>query len=136
MVAYELAYGKGPFHAQNKPRLTRNILNGTYSFPYLIETSDDFKDFVSKLLVKDPSQRLGANGALEVLAHPWFGTGEEKATILNKEKPAPILPVKNGEICKQYYNVKNVKKVESHVPTENIHQDAFAGFGKRAPALK
>ena len=30
------------------------------------------KDLISKLLIKDGLQRLGANGPAEVMAHPWF----------------------------------------------------------------
>jgi len=30
------------------------------------------KDFITKLLNKDPKKRLGANGAKEVLEHPIF----------------------------------------------------------------
>ena len=31
------------------------------------------KDFIEKLLIKDPKKRLGTKGDLKsVLAHPWF----------------------------------------------------------------
>jgi len=31
------------------------------------------KDFISKLLIKNPDQRLGAkNGVEEILSHPWL----------------------------------------------------------------
>lgn len=130
VMAYEMAYGATPFFNRNRPKLNQNIVNVNYSFPSRIETSDEFKDFIRKLLVKDPSQRLGANGAEEVLAHPWFGTDEEKSAILNKEIGAPILPGENGEILEQYYDFKGVER-ESRVPTKKINQDAFAGFGGR-----
>ena len=31
-------------------------------------------DLIQKLMVKDPKQRLGCNGYLEVLQHPYFKT--------------------------------------------------------------
>ena len=30
------------------------------------------KDFISVLLDKDPSKRLGLNGLEEIINHPWF----------------------------------------------------------------
>lgn len=35
--------------------------------------SDECKDLITKLLEKDPANRLGTNGGIEeILAHPWF----------------------------------------------------------------
>mmetsp|Transcript_79008 Transcript_79008/g.92360 ORF Transcript_79008/g.92360 Transcript_79008/m.92360 type:complete len:185 (-) Transcript_79008:253-807(-) len=35
--------------------------------------SDDLKDFLAKLLAKDPKTRLGAKGGVqEILSHPWL----------------------------------------------------------------
>ena len=36
------------------------------------EISDQAKDFVHKLLTMEQSERLGANGAGELMQHPWF----------------------------------------------------------------
>ena len=38
-----------------------------------ITISDECKDFITKLLEKDPKKRLGSqNDIEEVLAHPWL----------------------------------------------------------------
>jgi serine/threonine protein kinase len=34
--------------------------------------SESVRDLIAKLLDKDKTKRLGANGAEEVLEHPWF----------------------------------------------------------------
>jgi serum/glucocorticoid-regulated kinase 2 len=35
--------------------------------------SKEAEDFISKLLEKNPSKRLGSNGGIvEILSHPWF----------------------------------------------------------------
>ena len=39
---------------------------------YKIDYSDDFMDIVLKLLDKDRTTRLGANGYEEILNHPFF----------------------------------------------------------------
>ena len=62
VLAYEMAYGATPFFNRNRTKLNQNITDVKYRFPSRIVTSDDFKDFISKLLVKEPSQRLGAHG--------------------------------------------------------------------------
>ena len=43
-----------------------------------ISVSDKLKDFIKKLLIKDPKKRLGANGPQEVLNHPVFSNNENK----------------------------------------------------------
>lgn len=40
--------------------------------PYPKTFSHEVKDFVQRLLTKDPSKRLGSNGAEEVKLHPFF----------------------------------------------------------------
>lgn len=54
--------------------------------------SDVAKDFISKLLIKDKTKRLGALGrGEEVLAHPFFkDINLEK--LLQKQIKAPFLP--------------------------------------------
>ena len=42
-------------------------------FPESVKVSDQCKNFVKSLLIKEPSIRLGAKfGFLEVKSHPWF----------------------------------------------------------------
>lgn len=40
-----------------------------YTFPQHIQLSEDCKDFMSKLLEKDPSKRYSID---QVKKHPWF----------------------------------------------------------------
>ena len=54
--------------------------------------SDECKDFITKLLEKDASKRLGAlNDVEEVLAHPWLNQIDTKQ-ILDKTLEAPMKP--------------------------------------------
>jgi serine/threonine protein kinase len=51
----------------------RKIKEGEFRFSDKVKISDEAKDFIVKLLSKDPKKRLGSSGeANEVLAHPWF----------------------------------------------------------------
>ena len=53
--------------------------------------SESVKDLLSKLLVRDPNQRLGAKGAEEIKAHPFFQNINWDDLKNLKIKP-PIIP--------------------------------------------
>ena len=46
-----------------------SIKQGVYTWPEEVGVTDEAKDFVSKLLVVDPSKRASAS---EALSHPWI----------------------------------------------------------------
>ena len=53
----------------------------------------DLQDLVRRILVLQPSQRLGAsrNGAADVKQHPWF-KGFDWAAFSARQLPAPYMP--------------------------------------------
>ena len=54
--------------------------------------SEDCKDFIWRLLDKNPSTRLGSNGDIaELLAHPWLKQINTD-DILAKRVKAPLIP--------------------------------------------
>ncbi|QLG72874.1 hypothetical protein HG535_0D05830 [Zygotorulaspora mrakii] len=78
-ILFELLYGYPPFHASSpedvfKKILAREIQWPSYSNPEEQEAFENSlaKDLLSKLLVIDPSERLGSNGAQEIKDHPYF----------------------------------------------------------------
>ena len=72
-IVYEMLVGLPPFYAKEREILYRNI---KYADPRLDYTflSEDARDLCSKLLHKDPNQRLGSGptDAEEIKSHPWF----------------------------------------------------------------
>ena len=88
--------GVTPFFSRSRNNLMRNIKNAKVIFPdrkkYKIQYSDEFMDFVVKLLAKDKTERLGfVGGAEEVLDHSWFKDIELKLLFEKKLKP-PFRP--------------------------------------------
>ncbi|KAI8823385.1 putative calmodulin-dependent protein kinase type 1 [Fimicolochytrium jonesii] len=73
VLAYFLLSGYTPFDygASSQADELDNILHGrfTYAPPYWSHVSDIAKDFISKLLIVDPHQRMTIHQAL---AHPWL----------------------------------------------------------------
>lgn len=57
-----------------------------------IPMSDDVKDLISKLLEKDPKDRIGTDGGVdEIMEHPWFADFDFDK-LLNRELEAPMIP--------------------------------------------
>ncbi len=72
VIAYQLLSGGiSPFFAVNRFRTMARVLDCDYSLdqPEFAKTSDDAKDFISRLLVKEPRLRMSID---ECLQHPWL----------------------------------------------------------------
>jgi serum/glucocorticoid-regulated kinase 2 len=59
-LLYEFVCGSPPFYSRNIDAIYNSILNDRITFPPSLEICSDLKDLISKLLVKDPSKRLGS----------------------------------------------------------------------------
>ncbi|KAF8528807.1 RIM15, signal transduction response regulator [Hysterangium stoloniferum] len=82
VITYEFLYGIPPFHAESPEKVFANILSGHIEWHEdWVEYSEDARNFMVKLMATDPSKRLGAKGADEVKAHPFFaGVEWDKVT--------------------------------------------------------
>ena len=82
IILYIMLCGFPPFYDENNQALFKAILNCEYEFPspYWDNISDDAKDLIRRILVKDPKDRLNAE---EILQHPWImgdGTPQKELT--------------------------------------------------------
>eukprot|EP00659_Diplonema_papillatum_P001767 gene1767-2695_t len=85
VIVYMLLCGYPPFRAQSTNAQFKAVVKGQYSFPAAKVWSgitDMAKDFISQLLVVDPSDRLNATQALK---HPWVDS-PEKAPVSNLQQ--------------------------------------------------
>ncbi|EJF61140.1 hypothetical protein DICSQDRAFT_155239 [Dichomitus squalens LYAD-421 SS1] len=82
VITYEFLYGIPPFHDETPEKVFENILSGHIEWHEdYVEVSPEAKDFMQRLMTLDPTKRLGANGADEVKAHPFFaGIDWDKVT--------------------------------------------------------
>jgi calcium/calmodulin-dependent protein kinase I len=89
VIVYVLLCGFPPFYGENDAQMFKKIKAGSYKFlsPYWDPISADAKDFVSKLLVVDPTKRMTAAEALD---HRWLGRTSSVSTknLFDKEVPA------------------------------------------------
>jgi tRNA A-37 threonylcarbamoyl transferase component Bud32 len=80
VITYVLLCGFTPFYGDNQRQLFERILHAKFDFPSpeWDDVSANAKDFVSKLLVVNPAERLSAEQAQ---AHPWILEQAPKRTL-------------------------------------------------------
>eukprot|EP00271_Cylindrocystis_brebissonii_P019844 TRINITY_DN627_c0_g1_i1.p1 TRINITY_DN627_c0_g1~~TRINITY_DN627_c0_g1_i1.p1 ORF type:complete len:288 (+),score=60.15 TRINITY_DN627_c0_g1_i1:505-1368(+) len=69
VLLYEFLFGVPPFEAVGHSETYKRIVQVDLKFPSEPSVSAGAKDLISRLLVKDPKQRLPLSA---VLAHPWI----------------------------------------------------------------
>ncbi|KAG6545725.1 hypothetical protein Mapa_012686 [Marchantia paleacea] len=73
VILFEFLTGIPPFNAEHPQVIFDNILNRKIPWPHVPEEmSYEAQDLIDRLLREDPNERLGAKGAAEVKAHPFF----------------------------------------------------------------
>ena len=108
VMLYQMFCGKTPFKGGNNYATFKNIEKLQISFPEDIAISENAKDLIKKILIKDPSKRLGAGEPntdidLEHLKkHPFF-KGIKWKNIINQNVP-------NSKILKCKSNKKIIKR--------------------------
>jgi calcium-dependent protein kinase len=132
VIAYMLLSGTKPFWGRTKYEVARMARRCIYNFDGHVwsKISDDAKDFVSKLLVKDPSVRLSA---VEAKRHVWL----EKINLLSNKKPDMKLMNGVEESIVRFSDSGDFKKIVLNVlahrtTTEDILElrKAFDSFDK------
>ncbi|KAM6177396.1 LOW QUALITY PROTEIN: death-associated protein kinase 1-like [Erethizon dorsatum] len=91
VITYILLSGASPFLGDTKQEILANISVVNYEFKeeYFSNTSALAKDFISRLLVKDPKKRVTIQNSLQ---HPWIKPKDtqqalsRKASTVNMEK--------------------------------------------------
>ncbi|KAG0280588.1 pkb-activating kinase-like protein [Linnemannia exigua] len=91
-IIYQLLAGRPPFKGSNEYQTFQKIVKLEYTFPAGFPKTA--MDLVSRLLVHDPNERLGANSTIDQLKqHPFFA-GVEWSELWTQPAPRlmPYLP--------------------------------------------
>ncbi|XP_028661378.2 death-associated protein kinase 1 [Erpetoichthys calabaricus] len=91
VITYILLSGASPFLGDNKQETLANVSAVNYEFEeeFFSNTSGLAKDFIRRLLIKDPKKRMSIEGTLQ---HPWIKPKDtlqalsRKASAVNMEK--------------------------------------------------
>jgi Protein kinase domain len=80
ILVYEMIVGENPFyfHGIDQGALYESILHDTYEPMPSSKASPQAIDFVARLLMKDPTQRIGFGIEKEIKAHEWLRSIDRK----------------------------------------------------------
>jgi len=98
ILLYEMLYGVSPFYSKNTEKMFDLITKSDLKFPKNIETSEEAKDLIKKLLIKKQDLRLGSEGGFQTIKnHPFFKGFDFKA-LEEKKMKAPFIPTLRGSM--------------------------------------
>ncbi|TVU50254.1 hypothetical protein EJB05_01620, partial [Eragrostis curvula] len=119
VIIYILLCGVPPFWAETEQGIFDQVLHGSLDFesdPWP-SVSDNAKDLLRRVLVRDPRKRLTAH---QVLCHPW----------LQMIASAPDKPLDSAVLSrlKQFSAMNKLKKMALRVIAENLSEEEIAGL--------
>ena len=128
IILYTLFYHKTPFEDDAKGRTKYNILNIIYSFPSKIPISDEAKDLITKILVKDPKARPTIE---QIKKSKFFDYGNEiPITLPSSTINTPMtdeevfnyiqLAKENNECCNKFNPKSNNKNLNIDFEDDEI----------------
>lgn len=89
-LLFEMIAGLPPFYDRNRQVMYRKILEAPLEPPPFM--THEAADLCAKLLVREPTARLGYNGGAEIKAHPFFRS-IDWAALDAKSIPPPWKPM-------------------------------------------
>ncbi|EFN84927.1 RAC serine/threonine-protein kinase [Harpegnathos saltator] len=103
VVMYEMMCGRLPFYNRDHEKLFTLILLEEVRFPRTI--SNEARDMLGGLLIKDPSRRLGGgpNDAKDIMNHAFFSC-INWADLVQKKIPPPFKPQVTSDTDTRYFD--------------------------------
>ncbi|XP_066254452.1 ribosomal protein S6 kinase alpha-5-like isoform X1 [Euwallacea similis] len=140
VLTYELLTGASPFTVEGErntqQEISRRILKTTPPIPDSL--GKNVADFISKLLVKDPRQRLGGGeeDAKELKRHPFFKTLDWDK-LARKEISAPFVPVIRNELDVSNFSDEftTMPPTDSPAVVPPNYDKIFKGYSYVAPSI-
>jgi serum/glucocorticoid-regulated kinase 2 len=118
VLLYEMLTGLPPFYDENTNEMYRKILSDPLRFPD--EVGPEARSLLTKLLDRDPSRRLGVNGAQEIKDHPFFARHIDFKKLLQKKIPPPFKPSVASAIDTSNFD----EEFTSEVPQDSVVADS------------
>lgn len=140
VLAYELLTGSSPFTHEGEKNTQHDISLRIQKGPPPLpdKLSVEVRDFISKLLIKDPKKRLGGSkvDATDIKSHPFFRRIDWEK-LVRKEIPAPFRPPKDYETDTSNFSEEFTRLpiAESPCPAPPNHERLFRGYSFVSPHL-
>nr|CAD7572569.1 unnamed protein product [Timema californicum] len=106
VTLYAFVYGNIPFYNDNVLTLYKKIQNDSVQFPKAPRVSDELKDLITRMLHKDPCQRLTMP---EVKSHPWV-TANGTKLLPSEEDNCVLVEVTDEEVMQV---MKSIPKLDT-----------------------
>ncbi|XXG99478.1 hypothetical protein Hte_005817 [Hypoxylon texense] len=137
VLLYEMLTGLPPFYDENTNEMYRKILSEPLHFPSADIVPPAAKDLLSKLLNRNPEERLGAAGSAEIKAHPFFHAIDWRKLLQRKYeptfKPSVVDALDTANFDPEFTSeAPQDSYVEGPVLSETM-QNQFAGFSYNRP---
>ncbi|XP_029161065.1 ribosomal protein S6 kinase alpha-5-like isoform X2 [Nylanderia fulva] len=147
VLTFELLTGTSPFSKDGyntQQEISKRILKDDPP-PKPSNLSDTVWDFITRLLVKDPRQRLGGGprDAKELKEHPFFMDAAPDFTweaLENKRIKPPIVPVIKHELdtsnfSDEFTNMNVAESLARLINGNNTIEKHFRGYSYVAPSI-
>ncbi|KAJ7095813.1 kinase-like domain-containing protein [Mycena belliarum] len=127
VLLFEMLAGLPPFYDEVTDKMYEKILNDPLVFGPEIGT--DARSILTELLRRDPTQRLGVNGAAEIKKHAFFASTDFDKLLQKKIQP-PFKPNVTSPVdVSNFDTVFTVEPpVDSVVENSNLSQTVQAQF--------
>ncbi|EDO39163.1 predicted protein, partial [Nematostella vectensis] len=138
VLMYELLTGASPFtvdgEKNSQSEISKRILHNNPPMPH--DLSAEAIDLLHKLLQKDPKKRLGAKGAHELKAHPFF-KAFDWADLAEKRIPAPFKPRIRDELDVSNFSEEFTDMAPTYSPAAvpKTADRVFRGYSFVAPSI-
>ncbi|KAG7440874.1 AGC/Akt protein kinase [Guyanagaster necrorhizus] len=131
VLLYEMMSGLPPFYDEVTDKMYEKILRDPLVFGP--EIGDEAKSILTSLLNRDPTQRLGVNGADEIKKHPFFHNHIDFKKLAEKKIHPPFKPSVTSPVDVSNFDTVFTTEapVDSVVEDSNLSQtvqDQFSGF--------
>ncbi|KAG6891660.1 AGC protein kinase Gad8 [Termitomyces sp. T32_za158] len=131
VLLYEMLAGLPPFYDEVTDDMYRKILNDPLVFGP--EFGPEARSVLTGLLTRNPSKRLGVNGAEEIRRHPFFKNHIDFNKLLQKRIIPPFKPRVASPVDVSNFDTVFTAEapVDSFVEDSNLSQtvqDQFSGF--------
>ncbi|KAI1752765.1 kinase-like domain-containing protein [Xylaria castorea] len=138
VLLWEMLTGLPPFYESVLNEMYDRIVFEPLTFPDFMPPVA--KDLLTKLLDKDPTKRLGANGSAEIKSHPFFGSIDWRKLLQRKYQPTfkpdvvDALDTTNFDVC--FTSEPPQDSYVGGAALSETTQRQFAGFSYTRPVSR
>ncbi|KAJ7288262.1 kinase-like domain-containing protein [Mycena rebaudengoi] len=127
VLLFEMLAGLPPFYDEVTDKMYEKILNDPLVFGP--EIGPEARSILEKLLTRDPTRRLGVNGATEIKNHEFFASTDFKKLLQKKIQP-PFKPNVDSPVdVSNFDTIFTVEPpIDSVVENSNLSQTVQAQF--------